>query len=85
MKKRYATALPLRLGEIGLYEHLAELLELLRPAHLFCKQGQPDDVEELIVELVCFFEVLLLHFVADLAVLAVGVYECMRCVRYECY
>ena len=69
-------------GSIWRDEHLAELLELLWPTHLFCKQGQPDDVEELIVELVCFGEVFLLHLVANFAVFAVRIYEKLRWVRW---
>lgn len=57
---------------VRLDEHLAELLELGRPADLLGEERELDDVEELVVELVRLVQVLLLHLVPDLAVLAVG-------------
>lgn len=57
---------------IRLHEHVAKLLQLCRPADFFSEQRELDDVEELVVELVCFVQILLLHLVSDLAVLAVG-------------
>ena len=48
-----------------------ELLELVGAADLLCEERELHDVEEVVVELVRFVEVLLLHLVAHLAVFAV--------------
>ena len=61
-------------GHVRFDEHLAELLELLRSPNLLGEKWELDDVEELVVKLVSFFEVLLLHLVSHLAVLAVRVW-----------
>ena len=56
---------------VRLHKHLAELLQFLRPADLLREQRQLYDVEELVVELVCLVEVLLLHVVPHATVFAV--------------
>lgn len=62
---------PLGLGHIGRDEHGGEVLELVGSADLFGEEREAHDVEHVGVELVCFGEVLLLHFVPDEAVVAV--------------
>lgn len=55
--------------------HLAKLPQPLHTAHLLGQQRQLDDMEPVFVQFVRFTEVLLLHLVADGALVAVGAYE----------
>ena len=61
-------------GRVRFDEHLAELLELLRSPNLLSEEWELNDMEELVIKLVGFFEILLLHLVPHLAVLTVRVW-----------
>ena len=63
-------------GSVWRDEHLAKLLELLRTPYLLREEWKLNDVEELVVELVRLLQVLLLHLVPYLTMLAVRVCEC---------
>lgn len=52
-------------------EQFTELLDFFCSANLFCQEGELDDVEGIFVEVVCFFEVFLLHLESDAALFAV--------------
>lgn len=56
---------------IWVYEHLAKFLEFGGSANFFCKEWELDNMEELVVELMCFCEILLLHLVSNVAMFAV--------------
>jgi hypothetical protein len=58
--------------EVRLHQHLAELCQLLRATYFLCEQRKLYDVEEFIVELVGFREVLLLHLMSDATVFTIG-------------
>jgi hypothetical protein len=60
------------------HQHLRKLLELRRPTNLLREQRQADDVEKVVVQFVRLVEVLELHLVADVTVLAVR-----RCIEYK--
>jgi len=57
---------------VWLNEHLTKLFQLLRAADFLGEQRELDDMEEFIVEFVSFVQILLLHLVANVTVLAVG-------------
>ena len=53
-------------------EHLAKVFQLLRAPDFLREQRELDDMEEFVIEFVSFVQILLLHLVANVAMLAVG-------------
>lgn len=59
-----------------LYQHLAEIFDILCTADFFGKKRHPHDME-IFIKIVNLLEVLLLHLVSHIAVLAVRSYIAM--------
>lgn len=70
-KRRYCYYLLILRWNIRLNKHLAKLLQLFRASYFFCQEGKQDDMEKLVVELMCLIEVFLLHFVTNATVFAI--------------
>lgn len=71
---RCRTSTYLWLGLVGLYEHLAEFLQLLRATDFFREERKLYYVEEFVVEFVRFIEVLLLHRMPDPTVFTIRIW-----------